>query len=85
MDRTETEKMESVRKARGPYRRYNVDPSVPIPKTTLWRMKRSGIEPTGSEDSLHEVGTSSGKSTCESSYHTLGMRENATVVSELMQ
>ena len=69
--------MEGVRKTRGPYRRYNVDPSVPVPKTTLWRMKRSGIEPTGSEDSLHdgsEVDTPSGKLMCEFTV-TLGMPE----------
>lgn len=44
------EKMER----RGPYRRYNVDPSTPIPKTTLWRMKKSGLEPTVNRTGLHD-------------------------------
>ena len=46
--------MDRVTRVRGPYRRYNTDPSAPIPKTTLWRMRKSGLEPALSGAGLLE-------------------------------
>ena len=56
-----------ARHARGPYRRYNFDPSTPIPRTTLWRMKKSGLEPAVNSVGLHEDSDVdlTGELTCE--------------------
>ena len=56
-----------MERTRGPYRRYNIDPSIPIPKTTLWRMKKSGLEPAVNRVGLQEDSEVdlSGKLTCE--------------------
>ena len=33
-----------AKKRRGPYRQYYIDPTLPIPKTTRWRMSKSGTK-----------------------------------------
>ena len=38
------ESQPAAKKRRGPYRQYHIDPTLPIPKTTQWRMRKFGIE-----------------------------------------